>query len=85
VFLNGKPYTITGVLASRFRFPSDLAPDALVCERSAEQPDWAGQRIGMMTVIGRPRPGIGASRIAADLQLSANASPRTCRHCCSTC
>jgi putative ABC transport system permease protein len=68
VFLNGQPYTITGVLAPRFRFPSDLAPDALVCERSAAQPDWANPRIGMMTVIGRPRPGIGAERIAADLQ-----------------
>jgi putative ABC transport system permease protein len=68
VFLDGKLYTITGVLASRFRFPSDLAPDALVCQRSAAQPDWAAQRIGMMTVIGRPRRGIGASRIAADLQ-----------------
>jgi len=68
VFLNGKPYAITGVLASRFHFPSDLAPDALVCQRSAAQPDWAAPSIGMMTVIGRPRPGIGASRIAADLQ-----------------
>jgi putative ABC transport system permease protein len=68
VFLNGQPYTITGVLASRFRFPSDLAPDALVCQRSAAQPDWANPRISMMSVIGRPRPGIGAERIAADLQ-----------------
>ncbi len=64
VFLNGQPYTITGVLSSRFRFPSDLAPDALVCQRYAPQPD----SVAMMNAIGRTRPGIGASRIAADLQ-----------------
>ena len=64
VSLNGEPYTITGVLASQFRFPSDLAPEALVCQRSTPQSD----SVAMMTVIGRPRPGIAASRIAVDLQ-----------------
>jgi putative ABC transport system permease protein len=68
VLLNGQPYTITGVLARRFRFPSDLAPDALVCQRSEAQPDWARQGVALMTAIGRPRPGTGASSIAADLQ-----------------
>jgi predicted permease len=64
VFLNGKPYSITGVLASRFRFPSDLAPDALVCQRLTPRSD----SVAMMNAIGRPRPGIGASRIGVDLQ-----------------
>ncbi len=68
VFLNGQPYTITGVLAPRFRFPAGFEPDASVCQRSAAEPDWANPRVSMMAAIGRPRPGVGAVRIAADLQ-----------------
>jgi putative ABC transport system permease protein len=64
VFLNGQPYAIAGVLGAQFRFPSDLAPEALVCERFTPQSD----SVAMMTAIGRPQPGIAASRIAVDLQ-----------------
>jgi putative ABC transport system permease protein len=64
VLLNGQQYTIVGVLAAQFRFPSDLAPDALVCQPATPQADF----VAMMKAIGRPRPGIGALSIAADLQ-----------------
>ena len=64
VFLNGQLYAVAGVLGARFRFPSDLAPEALVCQRSTPQSD----SVAMMNAIARPRPGIGASRIEVDLQ-----------------
>ncbi len=57
----GRPYpTITGVLASGFCFPSDLAPHALVCQRATPQ----SGSVAMMTVIERPRPGVGAAGLA---------------------
>jgi predicted permease len=65
--MNGAPYRIAGVLPARFRFPGDVATEVLVPSRLPAQPVWAGPRIVLMHVVARPRAGVSAERVVAEL------------------
>jgi putative ABC transport system permease protein len=66
VVMNGAPYRIAGVLPPRFRFPANVATEVLVASQLPAQPVWAGA-IWLVQVIARPRRGVTAERVVADL------------------
>ena len=67
IALNDAPYTIAGVLQRGFRFPGDLRPELLVPGGYSAPPEWNAQTMGLLHIIGRPRPGIALTQAAAEL------------------
>ena len=58
---------VIGVLPRDFVFPGDLHPDILLPAQFGDRPDWAARTMGILTVVGRLKPGISADAAAADL------------------
>ncbi len=66
--LNDHPYTIVGVLPHGFRFPGDIRPELLVPGGYSDPPNWAAQMMGLLRVVGRPRPGVSASSLIEEIE-----------------
>ena len=71
VMLNDQPYTVAGVLPPRFQFPG-FDPEALVCLRGSDRPDWSARSVGMMIAIGRLRPGVTYGQAASSIDALAS-------------
>ncbi len=66
ILLNDQPYLVAGVLPRFFRFPG-FDPEALVCVRGNDRPDWSATRVGMMLAVGRLRPGATTEQASVSL------------------
>jgi predicted permease len=63
--LDGRTYTVIGVMPPGFKMPNEAAPDVLVAMRLQPNPNDGGQNYN---TLARLRPGISAARIDADLK-----------------
>ena len=67
IVLDNAPVTMIGVLPPDFLFPGDMLPDLLMPAKYGDQPEWSAKGVGLLTVIGRLKPGATAASAAADL------------------
>jgi putative ABC transport system permease protein len=67
VSLNDRAYTVTGILPRHFRVPGDDEVDLIVPFQGAGFA-WADQRLMILQVFGRVRPGVTLRQAAAELQ-----------------
>jgi putative ABC transport system permease protein len=65
--VNGVAHVIVGVLPADFRFPADLDIEALVPLQLPAYPDWSGRGIVLTDAAARPRAGIPAGEVLAEL------------------
>ena len=66
ILLDKDSVTIVGVLPANFLLPGDA--DILVPAKFGDRPDWAAKGFGILTVIGRLKPGVTAEAAATDLE-----------------
>ncbi len=67
VSLNDRAYTVTGILPRQFRFPGDDEVDLVVPFQEAGFA-WSDQRLMILQVFGRVRPGVTLRQAATELQ-----------------
>lgn len=66
MMLDKDAVTVIGILPSNFLIPGDA--DLLVPAKLGDRPDWNAKGMGLLTVIGRLKPGVTAEAAAADLE-----------------
>jgi predicted permease len=70
VMLDGQPYTVTGVMPPKFRFPAGTAVEAWTSIAPAAEgamPETAQRGANELDVIGRLKPGVSMEQAKADL------------------
>ena len=67
VSLNDRAFTVTGILPRQFRFPGDDEVELIVPFQGPGSA-WTDQRLMILEVFGRLRPGVTPQRAAAELQ-----------------
>jgi putative ABC transport system permease protein len=67
LLLNDRPYTIAGVLPRQFRFPGDDGVDLIVPFQETGFA-WTDQRLMILQVFGRIRPGVTLRQASTELQ-----------------
>jgi putative ABC transport system permease protein len=65
--LNDAPFTVVGILPPGFLFPGDIRPEVLVPGGYSDSPDWGASQVGLLRVVGRPRPGVTKAQMREDL------------------
>ena len=67
VILDGRPFTVVGVLPASFRFPAEIQAEVLTPIGLPSESIWDERTLYLLKVIGRLKTGVSPEQAASDL------------------